>query len=89
MAVFIIWKLQWTKIIFKLTFNREIVTALLEYNYFDYCFQVLFVNVTFSMLLWILTLFRALNISVIITQPEILRQLRLKWETDVILISGD
>ena len=30
----------------KLTFNREIVTVLLEYNCFDYCFQLLFVNVT-------------------------------------------
>ena len=34
------------KILFKLIFNRDIVTAMLEYNYFDCCFQVLFVNVT-------------------------------------------
>ena len=52
---------------FELTSNREIVTALLEYICFDYCFPVLFVNVTG----WILTLLSALNISVNITHPEI------------------
>ena len=34
------------KIIFKLTFKREVVTSLIEENYFDYFFQVLFVNTT-------------------------------------------
>ena len=81
MAVFIIWKLEWMETLFKLTFKREVVTALLEYNCFDYFFQVSFVNTTASILLWILTLFRALNISVNTTHPEILQQSRLKWET--------
>ena len=66
------------KILYKLNFNREIVTALLEYNCFDYCIQVVFVNVTVLMLLWILTLLSTLNISVNITHPEVLRQSRLK-----------
>ena len=81
MVVFIIWKLEWMKTLFKLTFKREVVTALLKYNFFDYFFQVLFVNTTAWMLLWILTLFRALNISVNTTHPEILQQSRFKWET--------
>ena len=34
------------KILFELTFNKGSVTTLLEYNRFDYCVQVLFVNVT-------------------------------------------
>ena len=34
------------KILFKLTFKREVVTSLLEYSYFDYLFQALFVNIT-------------------------------------------
>ena len=71
MVVFIIWKLEWLKVIFKLTSKREVVTALLEYNCFDYLFQVLFVNVTVWISLWILTLFSALNISVNTTHPEI------------------
>ena len=57
---------------FKLNSRREVVTALLEYNWFNYLFQVLFVNVTVWILLKILTLFRALNISVNTTHPEIL-----------------
>ena len=81
MVVFIIWKLEWMKIPFKLTFKREVVTALLEYNYIDYFFQVLFVNIPVCILFWILTLFSALNISVNTTHPEILRQSRLRWET--------
>ena len=55
---------------FKLAFDREIVAALLEYNCFDYWFSVLFVNVKVWILLWILTLFSALNISVNITHAE-------------------
>ena len=141
------------EIILKLTFNWEIVTALLEYSCFDYCFQILFVNFTVWMLFWILKLLSAeaptrgvlwkkvfleisqnsqentcarvffdkvaglrlwealaqvfsceickiskntifteyllttvsvsaLNISVYITHPEIVRQSRLKWETE-------
>ena len=66
----IIWKLKWLKILFKLTSKREVVTALLEYNCLDYFFQVLFVNVTVWVLLWILTLFSALNISVNTTHIE-------------------
>ena len=81
MVVFIIWKLEWMKIPFKLTFKREVVKALLEYNYFDYFFQVLFVNILVCILFWVLTLFSALNISVNTTHPEILRQSRLRWET--------
>ena len=62
----IIWKLEWLKVLFKLTTKREVDTALLEYNFFDYFFQVLFVNVTFWILLSILllTLFSDFNISV-------------------------
>ena len=56
---------------FKITFIREIITALLENNCFDYCFQVLFVNVTGWILLWILKLLSDLNISVNIIHPEI------------------
>ena len=63
MVVFIIWKLEWMKILFILIFNKEIATPLLEYNYFDYCFQVLFVNVAVWILLWILMLPGPLNIS--------------------------
>ena len=55
---------------FKLTFNREIAVPLLEYNCFDYCFQVLFVNVIVWIWLWVLTLLSTLNISVNITYPE-------------------
>ena len=57
----IIWKLEWLKVLFKITTKREVDTALLEYNFFDYFFQVLFVNVTVSTLLSILllTLFSA------------------------------
>ena len=55
--MFIIWKLEWLKILFELTSKKEIITALLEYNCFDYFFQSLFVNVTVSVLLWILTFF--------------------------------
>ena len=55
---------------FKLTLNRKIVTALLEYNCFDCCFQLLFVNVTVWILLWTLTLLCALKISISITHPE-------------------
>ena len=55
---------------FKLTFNREIAIQLLEYNCFDYWFQVLFVNVAVWILLWILTLLSTLSISVNITYPE-------------------
>ena len=57
----IIWKLEWLKVLFKITTKREVDTALLEYNFFDYFFQVLFVNVTVSILLSILllTLFSA------------------------------
>ena len=76
MVVFIIWNLEWMKILFKLTFNREIVIPLREYKCFDYCFQVLFVNVT----VWY---YCALNISVNIVHSEILRQSRLKWETQI------
>ena len=62
MLAFIIWKLEWMKILFELTLNIEIIIALLEYNCFDYCFQVLFMNVTFEyycechcfLLLWII-----------------------------------
>ena len=50
MIVFIIWKLEWLKILFKLTSKREVATALLECKCFDYYFQVLFVNIT----VWIL-----------------------------------
>ena len=82
-VMFIIWKLEWMKFLFKLIFNREIVTLLLEYNYFDYYFQVLFVNVTGWILLWILKLLSALNIPLNINHPEILRQLRFKWETEI------
>ena len=62
--------------LFKLACNIEIVTALSEYNCFDYCFPILFVNVTgwillYHVLLWILTRLSALNISVDITHPEI------------------
>ena len=60
------------KIILKLTFNREIIPALLEHNCFDYYFQVLFVNVTVWIFMWILTFFSAFNISLNITHPEIL-----------------
>ena len=56
---------------------------MLEYSRFNYCFQVLFMNVTVWILLWILTLLSALNISVNITHPEILRQSRVKWETEI------
>ena len=57
----IIWKLEWLKVLFKITTKREVDTALLDYNFFDYFFQVLFVNVTVSILLSILllTLFSA------------------------------
>ena len=78
-----IWKLEWMKILLKLTFNREIVTALLEYKCFDYYFQVLFVNVTVWILLWILTLLSAFNISANIIHLEILRKSRLKRETEI------
>ena len=71
------------KTLFKLTFNRETVTTLLEYNCIDYCFQLLFVSVTVWILLWILTLLNALNNSVNITHPEILRKSKLKWETEI------
>ena len=81
MVVFIIWKLEWMKIPFKLTFKREVVTALLEYNSSGYFFQVLFVNIPVWILLWILTLFSALSISVNTNHLEILRQSRLRWET--------
>ena len=62
MLAFIIWKLEWMKILFELTLNIESIIALLEYNCFDYCFQVLFMNVTFEyycecqrfLLLWII-----------------------------------
>ena len=37
-------------------------------------------SITFWLILWILTLFSALNISVNTAHPDILRQLRLKWE---------
>ena len=68
---------------FKLIFNREIVTALLEYNCFDYCFQELFVNVIVWILLWILTILSALNIFVNITHPKILQQSNFKWGTEI------
>ena len=45
MLVFIIWKLEWLKILFKLIFKGQVVTALLEYNCFDYYYL--------WMLLWI------------------------------------
>ena len=73
MVVFIIWKLEWLKIIFKIIFNREVVTALLEYDCFDYLFQVFFVNTTVWILLKILSLFSVLNISVNTNHPKILR----------------
>ena len=50
MVVFIIWNLEWMKILFLLTFKREIVTSLLEYICFYSFFQVLFVNIA----VWIL-----------------------------------
>ena len=53
------------KILFKLTSKREVVISLLKYNCFDYLFQVLFVNDTVWILLWILTLFSALKISIL------------------------
>ena len=83
MVVFIIWKLEWMKVPLKLTFNRDVVTALLEYNCFDCLFKLLFVNITVWVLLWILKLLSALNIAVNTTQPEILRQWGLKWETEI------
>ena len=82
--MFILWKLEWLK----LTSKREVVTALLNYNCFDYFFQVLFVNVNVWILLWVLTLFSALNISVNTTHLEILRQSRLKCKTRLKLIVG-
>ena len=48
MVLFIIWRLEWMKIPFKLTFKREVVTSLLEYNCFNY--------LSIWILLWILTL---------------------------------
>ena len=45
MLVFIMWKLEWLKILFKLIFKGQVVTALLEYNCFDYYYL--------WMLLWI------------------------------------
>ena len=45
MLVFIIWKLEWLKILFKLISKGQVVTALLEYNCFDYYYL--------WMLLWI------------------------------------
>ena len=39
-------KVRMSKNTFRLTFNREIIITLLENNCFDYCFQVLFANVT-------------------------------------------
>ena len=48
--MFIIWKLEWLKILFKLTSKRKVASALLECKCFDYYFQVLFVNIT----VWIL-----------------------------------
>ena len=63
------------KVLFELTFNREVVAALLEY-------------MTVRILLWILKLLSALNtthnLSVVnTTHPEILRQWRLKLETKI------
>ena len=46
MAVFITWKLEQMKNLFKLTFKREVVTLMLEYSCFDYFFEVLFSNIT-------------------------------------------
>ena len=81
MAVFFIWKLEWMKILFKLTFKREVVNSPSEYDSFDYFFQVLLMNIAVWILLWILTHFSALDISVNTTHLEILQQSRLKWET--------
>ena len=58
--MFITWKLKWMKILFKLTFKREVFTTHLEYNCFDYFFQILFVNITVWILLWMLTVTLAL-----------------------------
>ena len=83
MVVLIVWKLELLKIFLKLTSKREFVATLLEYNYFDYFFQVLFVNVTVWVLLWLLTLFSALDISVNTTHPEILRLSKLHCESKI------
>ena len=83
MLLFITWKLEWTKILFKLTSKREVVICTVKYNCFDSFFQILFVNITVWILLWILMLLSALNISVNITHLEILRQSRLKWEIEI------
>ena len=43
--------------LFRLTSKREVVTALLKYNCYDYYFQVSLLNATVWIILWILTLF--------------------------------
>ena len=48
------WLLGSMKVIFKLTFKREVVTSLLKHNCFHYFYQVLFVIFIVWMLLWIL-----------------------------------
>ena len=62
-------------------FFREVATVQVEYNCFDYCLQVLFVNVTVGILLWISMLLSALNISIKTARSEIVQKPRLKWET--------
>ena len=47
-------KLEWNKVLFKLTFKRDVVTSLSAYNCFRSFLQVLFVNITVRILLWIL-----------------------------------
>ena len=71
MFVFIIWKLEWMKILLKLNSKREVVPAILKYKCFDYFFQILFGNITVWILLSILTLLSAFNISVNTYHPEI------------------
>ena len=42
------------KILFKITFKTEVVTALLEYNCFDFSFQVLFVIIAVNITTYII-----------------------------------
>ena len=82
--MFILWKLEWMKILFKLTFNGEIATALLEYNCFDYYFQVLLVNVSVWIFMWILTLLSTLNNFVKLPTLKYYDSQGLnEWETEI------
>ena len=72
------------KPLFKLTFKRKVVTSMLEYNCFDYFFEVLFSNITVWILLWILTIFKYFCFEYFgECYPEILRQSKFNWETKI------